>query len=523
MEAVSPLKEDRQERPQDEGGDRTSRIPLLSRDSTVYTIYALAIAASVSLWLLPIQSPLRLDELGTYWQIMAGVSQIWARHFVTLSSPEHAFILWLSTKTFGTSEIALRIPSILAMLGAVYVLYLAARELFERDVAIVAAIVFALHPIVIFESIDARPYAFAALATSTAILVLLRLRRSNSGWLAALFGLSAASIVWFQFLFVDILPALVLCFFVIKARDPKTLWRQFAIAFATFTFACLPVIPIMLYLFRTSKTHVYETAPNLSDLALTLAPGWHLIALCITCFVALLVSALSRRPSFLGPFHGWQLIVCASLAFIPISILFGVSVGTSLHIFTTCHRMDAIPGIALCWALLLSRLRNRNLRLLFSIALVAVTSVTLLEARRPNTSVHGYAWKYALEYVQRNASADNAPVVICSDFPEADYVTMPLDSAKESKLFAQLSYYKLSVPVVPLPRALNDEAVRVGSSFLHEAAQKHERFLALANEPSYKTLDWLAQNSAATYSVRKLGVFDGVEVLEFVPRSTTKD
>jgi len=118
-----------------------------------------------------------------------------------------------------------------------------------------------------------------------------------------------------------------------------------------------------------------------------------------------------------------------------------------------------------------------------------------------------------------SASTDKAPVLICSDLPEADYETMPLDSAKESSLFAPLSYYRLSVPVVPLPRALNDEARRVGSQFLDEAAMKHERFLAAGYESSYATLDWLAQSAAGTNSVRKLGIFDGVEVLEFVPRS----
>jgi hypothetical protein len=72
---------------------------------------------------------------------------------------------------------------------------------------------------------------------------------------------------------------------------------------------------------------------------------------------------------------------------------------------------------------------------------------------------------------------------------------------------------------VPLPQALNGEAMRVGSQFLREAAEKHERFLALGFEQSYKTLDWLAQSAAGTYSVRKLGVFDKVEVLEFLPLS----
>src|SRR6202012_4561829 len=106
----------------------------------------------------------------------------------------------------GAGEFMLRTSSVLPMLAAVYLLYRAARELFERDVAIIAAIVFCLHPIIIFAAIDVRPYAFAALAINATILVLVRLRHNDSNWLAALFGLLSASIVELQLLFAAILP-----------------------------------------------------------------------------------------------------------------------------------------------------------------------------------------------------------------------------------------------------------------------------------------------------------------------------
>jgi hypothetical protein len=95
---------------------------------------------------------------------------------------------------------------------------------------------------------------------------------------------------------------------------------------------------------------------------------------------------------------------------------------------------------------------------------------------------------------------------MCSDLPEADHVAMPMGSAKDSGHFAPLTYYKLSVPVVPLPRALNDEAERVASQFLEEATQRLERFLAIPFKPSYKTLDWIADKAARTHNVRTLGV-----------------
>ncbi len=135
----------------------------------------------------------------------------------------------------------------------------------------------------------------------------------------------------------------------------------------------------------------------------------------------------------------------------------------------------------------------------------------------PDSRTHGYTWKYALAVAEQNASPDNAPVLICSDLVESDYIPMPLDSAKDSPYFAPLSYYKLSVPVVPLPRSLNDEAIRVASDFLRNSAPKRQRFLALAWKPSYPTIDWLIK-AASQYDSRTLGTFDGVEVVEFRPR-----
>jgi hypothetical protein len=138
----------------------------------------------------------------------------------------------------------------------------------------------------------------------------------------------------------------------------------------------------------------------------------------------------------------------------------------------------------------------------------------------PFFKAHNYSWKYALAFVEKTASADNAPVLICSDLPESDHVPMPAGATiKDSAMFAPLSYYQLSVPVVPLPRTLNQEAVQAGSQFLRQAAQRHERFLALAFEASYPTLDWLENSAAETHSVRELGIFDGIKVLEFVPRT----
>lgn len=481
-----------------------------------YALYGLALAVSISIWFIAVRTPLWEDETGSYWQINAGFSGIWSRQGIC--PPAYSYILWFFTKLIGTSEIALRIPSILAMLAAAYLLYLAALELFERPIAIIAAVIFCLNPFVIFASIDVRPYAFAVLAANAAILIVLRLRRNNSNWLAALFGLSLAFNVYFHYLFAVILPALAICFFAVKLRDRKTLWRQFGVALSVFALAFLPVIPGLLYLFHTRQTHVYENPPTLSDLTWTLAPGWLLPVICGAGIVALLIGASTgRRDRPLNGSEGWKILICASLALIPVLILYGISVGTPMHLFVAHHRLAAVPGITLCWAFFVSRFHSRAVRLLFCVALVATTASFYYSY--PLSSRHMPSWKYALEFAEKNASVDDAPVLMCSGLVESNYAAMPLDSAKDSNLFPWLLYYKLSVPVVPLPQALNGEAIRVGSRFLQEATQKRERFLVLAHMPSIGTIEWLAHSASDAYSVRKLGVFDGVEVWEFLPRA----
>ena len=80
-----------------------------------HALYVVGLAVSISLWFIALRAPLWLDETISYWQINAGFSGISSRQ--GLSLPAYSYILWLWAEIAGTSEIALRIPSILAMLG----------------------------------------------------------------------------------------------------------------------------------------------------------------------------------------------------------------------------------------------------------------------------------------------------------------------------------------------------------------------------------------------------------------------
>ena len=494
-----------------EGGKRGGQ-PL--RWLGVDGLYVLALLVSISTWFLAIASPLWLDETADYWIIHKGFWQIGPR-LGPAASRIYPYILWFTTRLTGTSVLGLRIPSVLAMLGAAYVFYLCARQLFQRETAMVATIIFCVNPIVIVESIDVRPYAFTALTINATILLLLRLRKSDSLWLAGLFGLFSALITYFHFVAAIVLPALLLTFILWKHREGKVFWQQLGVGLLTYVVAFPPLIPPLEALFHHAGTHVHGSAPSPVELIQIYLPG--LLRFMFALLAALMAAGLTVRTIPKPHIQRWQLPLSLSLGLIPVFTLFGISVATPIHMFWFQHLLFGVPGISLCWAFVLSLVPSRAVRLAFCLVLVGMTAGLSLSS--PAAFQHFNSWKDALAVVERSASADNAPVLVCSNFEESNYVAMPLHSAKESRYFSQLAYYKLSVPVVPLPSGLNAEAKQVSTSFMKEATQKHERFFAMGYKHSYATLAWLKEQAAGTYSVQTLGVFDKVKVLEFQPKA----
>jgi Dolichyl-phosphate-mannose-protein mannosyltransferase len=474
----------------------------------------LALCASIAAWFSSIRSALWLDETVSYWQISGGFWQIWERQ--GLSPAAYAYILWATKSLFGSNEIVLRMPSVLAMLAATYVLYLIAREFFSSDIAAIVAVIFCLHPTVAFAAVDARPYAFAVLLVNCAILSFLRFMKTNSSGNAILLGASAAAIFYFHYLFGLLLPALALVFFAWKGRE----WRRFVPKLATagivFSVMILPIVSRLVYLFRTGQSHVFDRAPQIADLLFTMAPGRVLAILFIgTIFAGALLRKL-ESPSHESLPAG---LACLFLATIPLGVLYDVSTLTSLHVFTDRYRLVAVPGIALCWGFLASCVRSKAIRVVFGVALVALTFSRFSFATLTIDDPHGYTWKYSLQVADKSAATDNAPLLICSDLPESNFEPMPADVyAATDGDFAPIFYYKVHSRVIPLPRALNREAVAQINKFLATAMPAKQRFLALGFLSSNPTLDWITRRTKDAYLAQNLGTTDGVTVMEYKPR-----
>jgi mannosyltransferase len=475
-------------------------------------IYPAALLASLSIWFLALRAPLWLDETLAYWQVSGGFAKVWTRSQLMPSSVGYLYILWLAKSVLGSSEMALKIPSLLAMLGAVYFLFLAARELFDQETAFIAAIFFCLEMNVTFAATDARPYGFALLATNLAIFAFVRWMAHREMRQAILFGAAAASILYFHYLFSAILPAFAIYYLAARGRSLKQDARQLAAVVASFAVIVLPLTIRVANLYQTRVTHVVQEMLHPALTALnTLAPLQVLIGFVLVAFLAGLVRKikLPARDSFPA------ILLPPLLALVPAGVLFAVSAITPAHLVIPRYLTVVAPGSALTWAILTGFIDSPILRKLFCVGLVAVTIFETFSS--PDSRRHELSFKSSHAFVNANVAGDNATVLVFSAFIESDYQPLPTDRTAENALLSQIDYYPINAPTVMLPMDLNDDAMRIGSQAALDAAKRHERFLVIAAPTSYKSVNWLIDYSRGSFDPQMLGEFDKIVVVEFRP------
>jgi mannosyltransferase len=138
------------------------------------------LAAALRLWRIGHQS-YWLDEVFTVdlvnedlWGMLTGVRE-------TESTPHLYYALaWLWAKVFGDGEAALRSLSALFGIATVPVAFLAAREVFERAGALIAAGLVAVNPWFVWYSQEARSYALLLLLGTASLLFFLRTLSTGS-------------------------------------------------------------------------------------------------------------------------------------------------------------------------------------------------------------------------------------------------------------------------------------------------------------------------------------------------------
>jgi mannosyltransferase len=161
---------------------------------------AFAVAAITALGLavrLAIPRGLWLDEAISVHQAHLGLPELIQNLAQTDRHPPlHALILWADMHVFGSSDFAVRLPSVVAGMLVVPALYWLGHELYDRRTGLASALLGTVAPLLVWYSQEARDYAVVTLFAVLTVLGCARvLRRGEvADWI--LYTVSAALLVW---------------------------------------------------------------------------------------------------------------------------------------------------------------------------------------------------------------------------------------------------------------------------------------------------------------------------------------
>jgi hypothetical protein len=188
----------------------------VSRDSSVESpryrsaSVLIAGACAIGLWIPWLHSSFWLDETGTAWVVNGSLGDAIRRSGFEGQTPLYYVIAWFARHLPGPQELALRLPSLIAVVLTTFVVYRLAKRLFNPEAAILAAGFFAMGPGVASAASNARPYAFGLLLIVSATFFLVRWMDEGRWMDGAVYVILAALTLYSNYVFgLSLLPHLL--------------------------------------------------------------------------------------------------------------------------------------------------------------------------------------------------------------------------------------------------------------------------------------------------------------------------
>jgi hypothetical protein len=173
--------------------------------------------------------------------------------------PLHHAVLWVTVRLIGTSEFAVRLPSLIAMTALIPVLYAAGRELYDRRTGLAAAALATVAPFTVWYADEARMYGFFMLFGTLALWMQVRAIRTGRTRDFLLWAAAAAAMIWTQYFAVLFVGAQAIAYVAAIARPGvdrdarRSLAVRAAGAAALVALAVAPLVPFALHQFEVNQ------------------------------------------------------------------------------------------------------------------------------------------------------------------------------------------------------------------------------------------------------------------------------
>lgn len=484
-----------------------SRRRLIPRDPHAGVIWGIGVLVVVSLWVRPMFSSLWLDELGTWWVIKDGFSDAIDRAIEYQGqSPLFYVIAWGWRRIAGSSEFALRMPSLVAYALATFLLYRLARRLFDEEVARIAAVVFAAS-ITAFSASDFRPYSLAILFIVAASLALISWFDRGGLWLGVLYAILAALVVWAHYFFALALLAHI-PYAIQRTRSGTSDVRLLAVVGAWLGTLLLiaPLTGQILELAGRDELIIPGPAAPLDLLFILINPS-----VAVPIILGVILASLAVVPK-IAP-RGAKADAFALLvpwAILPSTILLGMTMLSSFDFPSNRYMFSAAPALAILTAWLIGSLSQPAVRRI-CVACMAIIGIATFSSPLKV----GQDWRAAAAATAQ-LSDEETVILAHPKLIESDRLDWFADPEKRSYLLSVFSYYPVPGELVLLPFELDDaESFAYMDELVEARLLELDRFLLITKSPEVPYAEWLDGRLASDWGWREVGSFGNVTVFEF--------
>lgn len=409
-------------------------------------------AGAASLRLIGINEPLWLDELHTAWSVSAGLQDVAPRAMQGNQSPLYFLVLYplvaLGDAFGGTTVIdaacndaawLLRLPSLLAGVGLVPLMYVVVRQLTGHGGAgLLAAALVAVDRDCLFFAGEARPYAWVQLVALGHVLLFARLLQDPRAGLRLCFIAGGILLFYLHYTAVLLVGVELFAYGVLLLRSgSRPLYRPQALLLdtAAIGLGCTPAIPHLLEIAgRRQQWRPYVPLPGVVDLLRQFRSD---VTMLLPVAVVATLAALDRwnrriaqDSSGRGAKALRQLswprpaacVLVAAWALLPRLLAAGFTYAglapLALSRYVIASAVAPIAFAALCWSMIVSR-RTRFLLAVVLLGLVVYRGGLVSQLARDGRLIGDRQedWRGAVRYINQRAAA-GTPVFLCSGLLE---------------------------------------------------------------------------------------------------------
>jgi len=341
---------------------------------------------------------------------------------------------------FGTSEVSVRLPSVILGIGCVFMTYLIAKKLFEEKTALVAATLLATSPLHIYYSQEARMYMLAAFLASCSVYFFISVIKKDSLPLWFGFIISTALLLYVDYLPYLLIPTYIIYLSIFRRKIPKSTFISFFPALILVFFLLIPWLIIF----------PKQLAAGLS--ASAASPAWSQVVGAanfkdfLVAFVKFTIGRISSDNNFVyGLFFtpvGMYILFLSLLSFFRLSpqrvffwfwfifpTILSFAIAFFIPIFAYFRLIFVLPALSIILASGITTVNWVKLnRILLSIMLLINLGSSIIYFG--NTKFQRENWKNATKFIEAN-STDKTIVLF-----ELNYSMAPFDYYNKSKIEA---------------------------------------------------------------------------------------